>query len=588
MFQFEVLGSVEIYRNGERLDLKTPKLRTLTAILLCRPNDWTSTSTLIGALWRQHPPDTARKTLQVYIHRLRAHLRANRALSSSKGYKLVVANGELDATSFAELVSCASSLQDTDPIEASRHYVKALALWRGSAFTGHTDNPYIRRHVARLEELRVDAICQFAALEANLGRPESPLDLLFDAVGGHPHSAELSTALMSALDRSGRRADALEVYHRYRKAIQSELGVQPSKPMIELYGRILRSDQLPEGGLVSSGAATRRPVPRQLAHALRQFTGRHKEFERLNSLAKAHGRRVATITGMAGVGKTALVIQWGHSAAAHFPDGQLFLNLRGFGPGEPMTPADAMTSCLGALGVDVNGYGNTTTNLASVYQSTMATRRTLLVLDNARSSEQVKPLIPSNGRHMVLITSRNVLARQLDAEAAVEIALGPFSEEESIRFLEARLGQSFVGSELLDAQRVVASCAHLPLSLAVVAANALARRGTSVSSLAYELSSSSMWRTLRGDDTATNVRSVPVVVVSSAQPRCRRVVQGSWYPPRPDGGVGYRRIHGCPNSKEHSQTPRRVDCCQHDLRDGARQIRDARSTSCAGTRRRNT
>jgi tetratricopeptide (TPR) repeat protein/transcriptional regulator with XRE-family HTH domain len=248
-------------------------------------------------------------------------------------------------------------------------------------------------------------------------------------------------------------------------------------------------------GQPSPGAGPGTPVPRQLRLGVRDFTGREAELSFLTGLLNppggpgGHGTGVvAAIGGTAGVGKSALAIHWAHQASRHFPDGQLYVNLRGFAScGAPATPAKALRGFLDALGVPPERIPAEQDTQAALYRSLLAERRMLIVLDNAHDEDQVRPLLPASPASMVIITSRNQLAGLAIADGAELLRLDILPHNEAVRLLTVRIGASRATAEPAAIQEIARLCAHLPLALAVVAARAAARPGISLSALAEEL-----------------------------------------------------------------------------------------------------
>src|SRR5512146_281321 len=243
------------------------------------------------------------------------------------------------------------------------------------------------------------------------------------------------------------------------------------------------------------GAGPGMPVPRQLPPGVRHFAGRKAELGFLACLLDAPGAPggggtvvISAIGGTAGVGKTALAIHWAHQAAGHFPDGQLYVNLRGFYPsGTPLTPAEAICGFLHALGVSPGRIPAERDAQAALYRSVLAERRMLIVLDNACDEDQVRPLLPASPASGVNVTSRNQLAGLAAVEGAQLLRLDTLAHDEAVQLLAARIGASRAASEPAAVAEIARLCAHLPLALAVAAAQAAARPGIPLTALADEL-----------------------------------------------------------------------------------------------------
>ncbi len=361
----------------------------------------------------------------------------------------------------------------------------------------------------------------------------------------HPLSETLAGLLMLALHRSGQRADALAVFRATRRRLTGELGVEPGPGLQQLHQQILAGDpglsgqpqtpqrdaaQLPAGGkqpaTVSSArlagnirrltaAAPAVPgVPRQLPAAVRHFAGRAAELNALTALLE--GTRsgstvvISAIGGTAGVGKTALAIHWAHSAASQFPDGQLYVNLRGFGPSQdPVEPDEAVRGFLDALGVQPDRIPASPEAQAGLYRSMLAGKHMLIVLDNARDEDQVRPLLPGSPACVVVATSRAQLAGLVAAEGAQPVTLDVLTDAEARELLARRLGEQRVAAEPDAVIELTGLCGRLPLALAVTAARAAAHPGFPLAALAAELHDKhTRLDALTGEDPATSVRAV--------------------------------------------------------------------------------
>jgi hypothetical protein len=236
-----------------------------------------------------------------------------------------------------------------------------------------------------------------------------------------------------------------------------------------------------------------RPVPRQLPSDVPAFTGRAAELadigRRLTGAADGEEGTTATIftvSGTAGVGKTALAVHWAHQAARQFPDGQLFVNLRGYDPGQPMTAADALAGFLHALGVPGQDMPLEESDRAAHYRSLLAGRRMLVVLDNAGDVEQVRPLLPGSPRCAVFVTSRDSLAGLVARDGAQRIDLDLLPQKDAVGLLRTLIGAR-VDADPEAAAALASRCSRLPLALRVAAELAAARPATSLTDLAGEL-----------------------------------------------------------------------------------------------------
>ncbi|WP_324605998.1 BTAD domain-containing putative transcriptional regulator, partial [Streptomyces sp. NRRL S-813] len=302
----------------------------------------------------------------------------------------------------------------------------------------------------------------------------------------HPLREGLWRLLMLALYRSGRQAEALACYRRARRLLVDELGVEPAAALRELHNNILEADasldpaQAPQQTPTSPNSAnTVRPA--QLPADLPAFTGRDTELRHLRVLLPADSDVPATVVisaigGMAGIGKTTLAVRWAHEIADRFPDGQLFINLRGFDPaGSAMSSGEAIRIFLDALGVPAQQLPAQTDAQAALYRSLLAHRRVLILLDNARDTDQVRPLLPGSPGCMVIVTSRNQLTGIIAGHGAQPLTLHQLTPAEAHDFLARRLGTDRLAADPHAAHDNAARCGGLPLALAIIAARAVTR-----------------------------------------------------------------------------------------------------------------
>jgi DNA-binding SARP family transcriptional activator/tetratricopeptide (TPR) repeat protein len=521
--EFRVLGPMEA-RDGTRVIPMSPMVRDLLALLLCHPGAPVSADRLIDALWAD-PPRTAVKSLQVKVHGLRRALGDDaRVVYRPPGYALLVKPGELDASEFEVLVGRGIDASATEQAsEGAELLRRALAMWRGPAFAGQELLPVVREEAARLAELRLRATEDLTRADLALGRHADVVADLFKRVAEHPFRECTRTQLMIALYRLGRPAEALEVYAEGRRRLVDELGLEPGQELRDLERAILNQD--PSLDLAAAtgteDAAPRRQareVPAQLPLDLVGFVGRSAELSRLDAVLGETGEEstavvISALLGTAGVGKTALAVHWAHSVADRFPDGQLYVNLRGFTPGgSVMDPAEAVRGFLGALGVAPQRIPASLDAQVGLYRSMLAGRRMLVVLDNARDAEQVRPLLPGAPGSLVIVTSRNQMSGLVAAEAAHPLRLDLLSRAEAWDLLGARLGETRVAAEPEAVEEIVDRCARLPLALAIVAAQAAARPDLPLHALADQLrDSKARLDALAGGtdgDAATDVRAV--------------------------------------------------------------------------------
>jgi DNA-binding SARP family transcriptional activator/tetratricopeptide (TPR) repeat protein len=466
--RFGVLGPVEVWDGPRRLALGGPQQRELLAVLLLNANRVVSVDRLVEHLWGTEPPATARALLQGCVAGLRRALRNaepgdQRLQTVAPGYRLRLVPGELDLDRFEELAEAAGA--EPDPSRAAELMAEALGLWRGPALDG-VRLTEVQAEVARLEERRLSALEQRVDLDLELGRHTTLIPELRVLVREHPFRERLWAQLMAALHRADRRAEALDAYRELRHTLVEQLGVEPGAAVRELHRTILAEP--------TELAPAAPVVPAQLPAGLPAFAGRAEQLKQLDELLTdpADGLPIALLTGLAGIGKTSLAVQWAHRIRDRFPDGQLYVDLRGFATGQATAPAEVVRGFLDALGVAPDRVPATLPAQANLFRSLLSRRRMLLLLDNARDSGQVRPLLPGSPGCLVLVTSRNSLAGLIASDGARPVALGPLSDADSHELLARRLGRARTGSDPAAVDRILDRCAGLPLALAVVAARA--------------------------------------------------------------------------------------------------------------------
>ena len=505
--EFQLFGSVEARLDGRRLDLGHARQRCVLVALLVDANVPVSVEELTDRVWAGQPPHRARETLHSYLTRLRRALADSAARIARRGqsYLLVVDPDNVDLHRFHALLTRAATAPDPAAVEL---LTDALALARDEPFAG-LDTPWLAGVRASVDKQRLAAELDQADAMLRLGRPGTLVAALGARIEQRPLDERLAGQFMLALYRAGRRADALAHYERTRSVLAEELGIDPSAALRELHQRISTADPAlmsPDPGSVRVRAV---PVPRQLPPAPPAFAGRTVELAQLSG-ALATGRgAVSTIGGAGGMGKTWLALHWAHRNLHRFPDGQLFVNLRGFDPcGEPIPPAEAVRGFLDALGVAAATVPADLDARTALYRSLLAGRRMLIVLDNAADSAQVVPLLPGGPACTVLVTSRDRLTGLITAHGAAAVRVDAFDEADARALLARRLGTENLARQAAAVRELVAGCAGLPLALSIVAGRALAYPEFPLAVLAAELHDATTRLGALDDDPRGSVRAI--------------------------------------------------------------------------------
>ncbi|MEN3306065.1 MAG: hypothetical protein V7603_2267 [Micromonosporaceae bacterium] len=479
---FLVLGPLVVRHGRCDVDLGARRReRCLLGLLLLEPGRAIGIDRLTDLLWDGQPPVNARGILSSHVSRLRRLLDPDRSghygvrlCNRHDGYLVDVAPEKVDAYRFQELTNRARLLSDSS--RRSGLLGEALALWRGPLLADVATDRLRQRVGPGLVELRLSAA--EAKFEADLacGHHAAAVTTFAGLVGDHPFRERLAALFMLALYRCGQQTDALALFRSLRARLVEELGLEPGADLRAMHEAILRGDpslDAPVRGVASLTTAYG-PRPAQLPAPPHHFTGRDRELDELDRLLDdGDGVQVpiATVVGPAGVGKTALALRWAVNVCDRFPDGQLYLNLRGFSADQPVKPEDALGQLLRGLGVPVDRIPANVPEASAAYRTLLAHRRVLVVLDNAYDVGQVRPLLPGPSTCAVVVTSRKRLTGLTAMDGAHRIALQPLPLDEATALLCSVLGGVRVAAEPVAAAELADVCDRLPLALRIAAAN---------------------------------------------------------------------------------------------------------------------
>ncbi|HEV8562095.1 MAG TPA: BTAD domain-containing putative transcriptional regulator, partial [Actinophytocola sp.] len=499
-----LLGPVEVTGPAGPAELVGVRQRALVALLALNAGSVVARARLIDALWGEDPPRTAVRTLQSHVTRVRQALRTcgsgDVLLAREPGYLLAVGRDRVDALRFEDAVRLAR----TEPGAAPDRLRAALGLWRAEVGIAGVVDGWAAREVERLTELRVSALEDLWAGELDRGGHATAVDELERLLATWPGRERLVGLHMLALYRCGRVADALERYERLRARLADELGADPGPRLRALHTAILRHDPGLEPAIEPARPVPAAPVPAQLPPPAGHFSGRAAE---LTGLARAT-EPVLLIRGTGGAGKTALAVRWAHQARNRFPDGQLFVDLRGHDPDTALTPAAVLTHALRGLGVPGDRVPAEVPDQTALYRTLVHDKRILVVLDNAGTADHVLPLVPTGPGSRLLVTSRRQLAALAVHHAVHAVDLGMLSAPEALDLVGRILGPERVDREAGAAAELADLCDRLPLALRIAAAKLAARPHRPVADLVAELSGPDRLDTLALDGESPGVRAV--------------------------------------------------------------------------------
>jgi DNA-binding SARP family transcriptional activator len=523
--RFSLLGPLVVTdTDGGRIAVAGPRLRVLLATLLLHANVPVSADQLAEMVWDGSPPPAAVVTLRSYVKRLRRAVDsgAERIAVSAPGYIIRVEQSELDILEFEALSRDArAALRSAEYADASAAATRALGLWRAAPLLDVSSEALRNEFVPRLERLRLQVLTDNFDAGLRLGCHQELVPQLQEVTAQYPLQERFHGQLMLALAGTGQRAEALDVYQQARRFLVDQLGVEPGQELSDIHRQILAGDGQPSGAPVttSNGAPVEirpRPViPMELPAPVGHFAGRVKEIAELTALLERSAGQVpgalviSAIGGTAGVGKTALAVHWAHQVAGRFPDGQLYMNLRGYDPDQPMTASDALARFLRALGVAGEDIPADEEERAAWYRTRLAGKRVLIVLDNAISASQVRPLLPGAPSCVVVVTSRDVLGGLVARDGATRLDLELLPLDDSISLLRA-LTDERVDADPEAAALLAERCSRLPLALRVAAELVGTRGDVSLARLVDELADRQQRLSLldTNDDPHTAIRAV--------------------------------------------------------------------------------
>jgi DNA-binding SARP family transcriptional activator/tetratricopeptide (TPR) repeat protein len=494
-----LLGPVQVWAGPAQVAAGPPRQCAVLAALAVDAGRLVPVDVLVDRVWGEDPPEQVRRTLHAHIARVRRIVEQVGAeeggpvavLRRSGGYQLDVHPDRVDLHRFRGLTEQARAL---DAGERRLGLLReARGLWRGEPLMG-VPGEWAGRMRRSWRPEHLAAVVAWAEAELRSGDPGAVTGPVRELAEEQPLVEPLAAVLMRAHAAAGRTADALAVFDGIRRRLADELGADPGPELRSVHQALLRGELYPApapSAAAAPAATVTPPKPAQLPADVPGFTGRATELAWLDGLSAGTEAPTAVpvtvVSGTAGVGKTALAVHWAHRVADRFPDGQLYVNLRGFDPGGQLVePARALRGFLGALGVPAQRIPADLDAATALYRSLLAGKRVLVVLDNARDAEQVRPLLPGAPPAVVAVTSRDQLAG-LVADGAHPLALDLLSRAEARELLEHRLDPLRVAADPDAVEQMITACARLPLALTIAAARAAIQARSPLAPLAAEL-----------------------------------------------------------------------------------------------------
>ena len=543
LLRIDVLGAPVVRRGGAAITVASPMLRRLLCLLAMQPGHEVGFEEIIDTLWEGQPPRTCRQLVHTYVAGLRRLLddgtRDSVLPRTAQGYRLVLDAGQSDAAEFGELVTRAGrAVADGAALSAWQLYVEAVNCWRGPLLAGAGAWVQVHPAAIALTGRRTAAVLAWAELGLSLGKYSPLVPALRTLAVEQPLHEGVAARLMLALAGAGEQAEALAVYTDLRDRLSGELGVDPGPEISSAHLRVLRG-QLPGAGLTAGASPQVSEPPAQLPMDCAGFTGRAGELQTLDRILATEGAAkaapVAVVTGMGGVGKTALAVRWAWRHRSRYPDGQLYADLHGHAITGPARPLGVLTGFLAALGEPAERIPEDEGQAAALLRTRLEGKRILLFLDNALDAQQVRPLLPAAPGCAAIVTTRDRMTGLIARDGAVAVVVRPLPDAEAAALLVASMGERGDGEPPAVVAELAGLCAHLPLALRIAAANLAARPSYRLADYVAALASGDRLAGLAvPEDEQAAVRSAFELSCDTLKPELRRMFRLAGLAPGPD------------------------------------------------------
>ena len=539
----DVLGPLAVRRGHAAITVASPMVRKLLCLLAMQPGREVGFEEIIDTLWERQPPRTCRQLVHTYVGGLRKLLDDGAPDSvvprTAQGYRLVMEAGQSDAAEFSDLVTRAGrAATDGAGLSAWQLYAEAVNCWRGPLLAGAGAWVQVHPVAIALAGRRTAAVLAWAELGLSLGKYGPLVPALRALSVEQPLHEGVAARLMLALAGAGQQAEALAAYQDVRDRLSDELGVDPGPEITSAHLRVLRG-QLPGAGLTTGAVPHVSEPPAQLPMECAGFTGRAGELRTLDRILGAEGAAktapVAVVTGMGGVGKTALAVRWAWRHRDRYPDGQLYADLRGHAITGPVRPLEVLTGFLAALGETAERIPVDEGQGAALLRTRLEGKRILLLLDNALDARQVRPLLPAAPGCAAIVTARDRMTGLSARDGAVAVVVRPLPDDEAAALLVASMGERGGGEPPAVVAELAGLCAHLPLALRIAAANLAARPGYRLADYVAALAAGDRLTGLEvPEDEQAAVRSAFELSCDTLKPELRRMFRLAGLAPGPD------------------------------------------------------